>query len=610
MAERTTTYSEPTVIDAAWRYRWLVTFLAIAFAGLGWLYASNTPTWTAEATLSVKDPLSTNLFADLVADTSERYVQSQSAIISSRVVAKRASELLAQLEPPIDVSPDDIEDNLSVTASDSGDLIVISYTAAGENGEIVAIATTNAVAEAYQEVGRASAASSFSAALISLDGSIANLEAAIAGDQARLQELTEGDPVRQATREQYEEARQELLALEPPPRGATAAELALYTARLGELELRIATLQAVLGEDVADIEVTQIETRLDEARDRLANLQTRRDQLAVDAAIAGSGVVFYSAAEVGEPSSVVLYVVLGFVLGAIIGIAIASILIRRRRTFSHRHAPQDLLQTRFLADVPEFGDERIRSLQPVVEEPASASAESFRFVASAISLQQRAAAGSQDAVPFQTVAVLSAGLFDGKSVVTANTALAAARAGMRVLVVDADFGSQAVTEILVGQASPRVTGMTDIAAGSVDASSAILNITRTGGEPVHLLTKGSIEVDASDFFSSPATQQMLAKAFKGFDLVLVDTPAMLRVAYATTLVGFADRGLVVVRHGSDMRAAEELHHQLDLIGTPLLGYVYNAAPLRTEMTVAIGSSAAPAPTARSETPTTGTSRTQ
>ena len=73
--------------------------------------------------------------------------------------------------------------------------------------------------------------------------------------------------------------------------------------------------------------------------------------------------------------------------------------------------------------------------------------------------------------------------------------------------------------------------------------------------------------------------------------------------YADMAAMLADRGLVVVRHGSDVRSADELRHQLDLVGAPLLGYVYNAAPLRTEMTVRMGSTAVPVD-AESVPPTT------
>lgn len=580
------------MLESAWRFRWVVLLLALAFAGLGWLYANNAEEWTAEATIAVRDPLATNLFGELVPEDSERYVQSQSAIISSRIVARRAAEILAGLEPPVTVSVDEIERNLSVQPSDSGDLIVISYSASGETGEYEAIAVTNAVAEAYQEVGRTAAAAAYTSSLVGLDDTISQLETEIATTLDEWAEALESNPVRQEIKQQYEDAQRQLLIIRVPETGADAEDVDLFVARLGALNLQIVTLQTILAQEADDSTLVLLQTQVDDARVRLGNLQTRRDQLSVDAEIAGSGVVFYSPAEIAEPSSVVLYVVVGFLFGMVLGITIAWLLGRGRRTFGDRHAPQSILQTRFLADIPDFSAERVRSLLPVIDAPASASAEAFRFVAGAVRLQQRASADAKGNLGFKSVAVLSSGVFDGKSVVVANTAYAAARGGARVLVVDADLANQKVTEILMGAApSSELAGLSDVGGRAASVKSVLVNVARSENETMMLLPMGSKVVDASDFFSSADTQRLLEEASADFDLVFMDLPPLLRVAYSNNLAGVADRGLVVVRHGSDVRSADELRHQLDLVGAPLLGYVYNAAPLRTEMTVRMGSTA-------------------
>ena len=594
MADQVTSQPEPTVLDSAWRFRWVVLLLALAFAGLGWLYADSDEQWTAEATISVRDPLATNLFGEFVPENSERYVQSQSAIVSSRIVARRAADIVAGLEPPVVVSVDEIENNLSVSPSETGDLIFISYSASGENGEYEAVAVTNAIAEAYQEVGRTAAAAAYASSLVGLDDTISQLETEIEATLGELAATIDSNQTLQDIRQQYEDAQVELLAIRVPAAGSDAEEVDLYLARLGALNLQIVTLQTLLAQDDGDPTLVLLQTQVDDARTRLGNLQTRRDQLSVDAEIAGSGVVFYSPAEIAEPSSVTLYVAVGFLFGLVVGVALAWLLGRGRRTFGDRHAPQAVLQTRFLADIPDFGEERVRSLLPVIDAPASASAEAFRFVAGAIRLQQRASADEKGNLGFRSIAVLSSGVFDGKSVVVANTAYAAARGGARVLVVDADLGNQKLTEILMNAApSSQLAGLSDVGASKKVATvqDVMVNVARTQNETLMLLPMGSNVVDPSDFFSSPNTQRLLEEASSSFDLVFMDLPPLLRVAYSNNLAGLADRGLVVVRHGSDVRSADELRHQLDLVGAPLLGYVYNAAPLRTEMTVRMGSTA-------------------
>ena len=85
---------EPTVLGAAWQYRWLVLFLAIGFAGLGWLYGNQSEAWTATSTITVEDPRTSGVFDTAFADSPERYVLSQAEIAGSRTVAKKALELI------------------------------------------------------------------------------------------------------------------------------------------------------------------------------------------------------------------------------------------------------------------------------------------------------------------------------------------------------------------------------------------------------------------------------------------------------------------------------------------------------------------------------------
>lgn len=76
---------------------------------------------------------------------------------------------------------------------------------------------------------------------------------------------------------------------------------------------------------------------------------------------------------------------------------------------------------------------------------------------------------------------------------------------------------------------------------------------------------------------------------ESYDLVVIDTPPPLRVAYASTLVRHADVVLVVAPRGGSITAYQDLRDRLKLTGTPTIGYVYTKAPLRSEMTRSEGS---------------------
>jgi Mrp family chromosome partitioning ATPase len=72
-------------------------------------------------------------------------------------------------------------------------------------------------------------------------------------------------------------------------------------------------------------------------------------------------------------------------------------------------------------------------------------------------------------------------------------------------------------------------------------------------------------------------------------LVFVDAPPLLQVAYSSAMAGYVDGLVVVVAHGTPVRELEDLADRLKLIGTPILGYLYNRSPLRPEMTATEGS---------------------
>lgn len=592
--------TEPTVLASVWRYRWLVLLLAVAFASLGWLYASQTAEWSATATLAVQDPRSSNLFDQGFRDSPDRYVEAQVAILDSRAVARRAVDIAADQTPPVEVGVGEIDAGLSVTGSSSSDIVTLSYSASSQRE---AITVVNAVATAYQEIGRLTADGTFASAVVELDRSIDELrseidelELSLSARQAAVLAGLATDPTRLAKTLLLNELVAELLALEAPPLGATDDRVSRFNSELQVLNVRVATVTddldqgrtIILAVERDDPDRAALIRLQDEAQQRLSSLQARRDQLAVDADLASNGVVFYSPAEFAVPSGSSLFIVLGFLTGLVLGAGLAVLLTSRRRRFGTRSEPELVLGARLLADIPNFKDERIGSTLPVVDAPTTASAEAFRFVSASISLQQKWPEREDGSKNFLSIVVLSAGLFEGKTVVTANTALAAAREGHRVLVVDADFGNQQLTELLVSSETPTV-GMTDVTEGKVSLKSAVVDVPHAGNGSVHLLARGTVPVAAPDFFSAPETTALFQSLDKIYDLVLIDGPPLLRVAYASTLARLADRALVVIGHGGAIHPAEELREQMELVGIPAIGYVYNFAPLRAEMTVSAGS---------------------
>lgn len=566
---------EPTLLGSAWRYRWLVVMSTLLFGALAWWYANSTQAWTATSTLAVQDPRSSIVF-DVAGQLSpERYIADQIEIAQSRTVAVRAIDQLAALEPPIVIGIDEFLANMSVSVAEATDLMTLSYS---DPDPATAVAVANEIAIAYRGVSSEGAQATFADALnqldVSIDARLRDLDAAA----ATIAELQQGDPERLEIERQLEDAISAVLNFQSPPATSDQAVIDAANAQLDELRSRVAILQTALSTFQDPAEIATLQTEQSEIRARLSALQLRRDQLAVDAELAGNIVVFSDPAENAEKSSGTVIVVLGVLGGAILGSIIAQSLSRRRRSFRSRGEPQSILQTGLIADVPVFADERLNTLLPTREAPQSAAAEAFRFVATGIELRQHSATSE----PFKSVVVASATLADGKTTITANTAFAAARSGRRIALVDADFVNPALTRMLAADSADG-PGLTDVVAGNATLEEVGEHLEGTESGSITLFKRGSASTRIPEFFASAKASSLVEEMENNYDLVIIDAPPVLRLAHSGTVVRLADRVVIVVAHRSDMTVAEELQRYLNVVGVPVLGYVYNFAPLRREM---------------------------
>lgn len=333
-----------------------------------------------------------------------------------------------------------------------------------------------------------------------------------------------------------------------------------------------------------DPELVALLAEQQDAIDEIANLSGQANEIFIATESNGIGLTIFSQAlPPKEPSTVGTPRVLAasIILGLGIAAALAYFLASRRRAFGSRLLPELVLNAPLLAEVPNFALEGIKSPLPVTSAPTSASAEAFRFAAAAVDIRA-AAAGAR------SLMMVSATLGSGKTTTAANTAIAAAREGLKVLIIDADFGNQEVTRLLLGDIQPQY-GITEVVQGAVPLEHAIQEVVVTDNRSLYVLWRGRQPVEASTFFRSEETQQFFQDVRDQFDLVIIDGPPLLQVAYASTLVRYVDGVAVIVPHNSRVGELEEVADRLHFIETPAIGYIYTRAPLRPEMTASDGS---------------------
>jgi Mrp family chromosome partitioning ATPase len=192
---------------------------------------------------------------------------------------------------------------------------------------------------------------------------------------------------------------------------------------------------------------------------------------------------------------------------------------------------------------------------------------------------------------------------EGKTVTTANLAVALARAGRRVLLVDLDLRSPSLqsffdlgidrgfTDLVVNRTTPSeairsiaLPGPDRILAdppsyGGRPTSSGRNNNGRANAECLlNVLPAGTIPPAPDEFLGSERVAVLLDELSGQFDLVLLDTAPLLPVGDVMALNARVDGLVVITRLGIHRRQLEELARQLHNCRAPILGFVLTGTP--------------------------------
>ena len=239
---------------------------------------------------------------------------------------------------------------------------------------------------------------------------------------------------------------------------------------------------------------------------------------------------------------------LGVFLGLLIGFGFAFLWNALDRRIRSEDEVEDGLDLPLLARLPRYSKQTHgRASLVMLGNPGHPAAESVRLLRTNLELSAR-----QDGA--KTIMVTSAAPREGKSTTIANLAVAFARAGHRVVLVDLDLRGPSVSRTfdLVGK-----PGITDVTMNRVGLDHALVpiglshsavarNSTSIGGS-LNVLPAGTIPPDPGEFVGTPQLAAVLEKLRQQHDFVLIDAPPILVVGDAMSLSTLVDDLFVVVR---------------------------------------------------------------
>ena len=282
---------------------------------------------------------------------------------------------------------------------------------------------------------------------------------------------------------------------------------------------------------------------------------------------------------------------LGVGLGLLLGLAAVFLWEALDRRVREEEEIHRMLEVPLLARLPAPRAGRLAML----DDPADADAEAVRRLRTSVEF------ANLD-VKAKVLMVTSSVGVEGKTTTFANLAIALARAGHRVALVDLDLRKPMVGRFFGLELRP---GLADVAIERIELERALVPVNLQSSEPIRLsrstrrvppaddvptsrkahgegqlfiLPAGFLPASPGELVGTEAVASILSRLREQMDFVLVDAPPLLTVSDAATLSTRVDAIIVVVRLGVVNRPMlRDLARELDASPAPKLGFILTGA---------------------------------
>jgi capsular exopolysaccharide synthesis family protein len=274
--------------------------------------------------------------------------------------------------------------------------------------------------------------------------------------------------------------------------------------------------------------------------------------------------------------------VLGVLIGLVLGIGGAFLLNALDRKVRDADELEHELQIPLLARLPT----------PHRNDPATVLARSTDETTEAIARLRANFDFVNSELRAKVIMVTSATPREGKSTTIANLAIALARTGRHVVLVDLDLRRPSLNRLLH---MPDGPGVTDLASGNAELAETIqpvgvatsrlhiaaLGRTESSGQGrLEVVSPGRSRVEPSDFVETAGLTEALQALRSHAEIVLVDAPPVLATGDAIALTGKVDAVLLVSRLGALTRPTlQELSRTMRRSPAPVLGLIATGAEL-------------------------------
>jgi len=341
------------------------------------------------------------------------------------------------------------------------------------------------------------------------------------------------------------------------------------------LEVEIQNLQASIKEwEVKAVDVSKKLANYDAIKSNTARLQLMYDQLTAAMQTLNVGEqVGQESVSILEPASepwaaspeILKHYALAFLLGLVAGVAILLLLDRLDDRLTTFHEVADLFDEPILGQIPKVktkaDDVSSVILQP--DDDRYALAEAYRNLRSSLVFMD-----SPQNHP-KSIAITSAVPNDGKSTTAANLAITFARAGARVLLIDADLRRGVLHQHFATAQKP---GLAEVLGDKCEWSKAVV---ATSIPNLDLLPSGTPARNSGELFAKNGVKFLEEIAGK-YDYYFFDTAPVMAADDVSNLAPHVDGLVMVVRAGfTSGRVAHAALELLYMRKVNVLGLVLN-----------------------------------
>ncbi len=256
-----------------------------------------------------------------------------------------------------------------------------------------------------------------------------------------------------------------------------------------------------------------------------------------------------------------LNIALGFLVGGIGGVGLAFLFENLDTTLYTQEQIEDITGLPFLGMVPEASIQN----QFISSNGSNPYIEAFRQLRTSIFMPERDKRLS-------TLLVTSPECGEGKSTIVTNLAISLAQSGRKVIILDCDLRAPNQHKNL--NLSNNL-GLSNVLVHKLELEKAIQ---KCGPRGPWALTSGPLPKNPAELLDSPEMSDIIEQARQIFDVLLIDTPAILGVTDGLILAPNSDGVILVVSrarsHKDDVLASYKLLQDLN---ARVIGFVINRA---------------------------------